>query len=75
MTGSNIKLDKPEKFDGGTTKLANWMFNVQQFCEVARVTQTTEIVKMAVMLLTGMALMWWRSVANENWARLGICTW
>ena len=55
--------------------MANWTFNVQQFCEVAGVTQTTEIVKMAVMLLMGKALMWWRSVANENWARLGICTW
>ena len=73
--GSNIKLDKPEKFDGDAAKLANWTFNVQQFCEVAGVTQTMEIVKMAVTLLTGKALMWLRSVANENWARLGICTW
>ena len=29
LTGSNIKLDKPEKFDGDATKLANWTFNVQ----------------------------------------------
>ena len=29
LTGLNIKLDKPEKFDGDATKLANWMFNVQ----------------------------------------------
>ena len=29
LTGSNIKLDKPEKFDGDTTKLTNWTFNVQ----------------------------------------------
>ena len=29
---------------------------------------------MAVTLLTGKALTWWQSVANENWARLGICT-
>ena len=34
-----------------------------------------EIVKMAVNLLTSKALTWWRSVANENWAKLGICTW
>ena len=33
--------------------MANWTFNVQQFCKVAGVTQTTEIVKMAIMLLTG----------------------
>ena len=38
-------------------------------------TAMTEIVKMAVTLLTGKALTWWRSVANKNWARLGICTW
>ena len=24
LTGSSIKLDKPEKFDGDATKLANW---------------------------------------------------
>ena len=58
LTGSNIKLDKPEKFDGDATKLANWAFNVQQFYEVARVTQTMKIVKMAVMLLMGKALTW-----------------
>ena len=75
LTGSNIKLDKPEKFDGDATKLANWTFNVQQFCEVAGVMQPTKIVKMAVTLLTGKALTWWRSVANENWASLGVCTW
>ena len=75
LTGSNIKLEKPEKFDGDAQKLANWTFNIQQFCEVAGVTQPTEIVKMAVTLLTGKALTWWRSVANENWARLGICGW
>ena len=75
LMGSNIKLDKPEKFDGDATKLANWTFNIQQFCKVAGVMQPTEIVKMAVTLLTGKALTWWQSVANENWARLGVCTW
>ena len=34
-----------------------------------------EIVKMAVTLLTGKALTWWRLVDNKNWVRLGICTW
>ena len=29
LTGSNIKLEKPEKFDGDAQKLANWTFNVQ----------------------------------------------
>ena len=56
LTGSNIKLDKPEKFDGDATKLAKWTFYIQQFCKVARVMQPTEIVKMAVTLLTGKAL-------------------
>ena len=35
---SNIKLEKPDKFDGDGQKLANWVFNVHQFCEVAGVT-------------------------------------
>ena len=50
------------------------MFNAQQFCEVAGVMQMTKVVKMAVTLLTGKALTWCRSVANENWAKLRICT-
>ena len=29
LTGLNIKLEKPEKFDGDAQKLANWTFNVQ----------------------------------------------
>ena len=74
LTSSNIKFEKPEKYDGDAQKLANWTFNVQQFCKVAGVMQTMEIVKMAVTLLMGKALTWWRSVANENWAKLGICT-
>ena len=36
--GSNIKLEKQEKYDGDAQKLANWMFNVQQFCEAAGMT-------------------------------------
>ena len=65
---SNIKLEKPDKFDGDRQKLANWMFNVHQFCKVAGVTSSKKIVKMAVMLLTGKALSWWCSVAAEGWA-------
>ena len=75
LTGSNIKLEKPEKFDGDAQKLANWTFNIQKFCKVAGAMQPTKIVKMAVTLLMRKALTWWRSVANENLARLGICTW
>ena len=29
LTGSNIKLEKPEKFDGNAQKLENWTSNVQ----------------------------------------------
>ena len=28
LTGSNIKLEKPEKYDGDAQKLVNWTFNV-----------------------------------------------
>ena len=51
------------------------MFNIKQFCEVMGVTQPTKVVKMVIMLLTGKALTWWKSLANENWAKLGVCTW
>ena len=35
LIGSNIKLEKPEKYNGDAQKLADWTFNVQQLCEVA----------------------------------------
>ena len=38
LTGSSVKLEKPGKYNGNAQKLANWMFNVQQFCEVAGMT-------------------------------------
>ena len=66
LMSSNIKVEKPEKYDGDEKKLPNWTFNVQQFCKVAGVMHTTKVVKLAVTLLTGKALTWWRSVANEN---------
>ena len=65
---SNIKLEKPDKFNRDGQKLANWKFNVHQFCEVVGVTLSEEMVKMAVTLLTGKALTWWHSVATEGWA-------
>ena len=55
LASSSIKLEKPEKYDGDAQKLANWMLNIQQFCEVAGVMQMMEIIKMAVTLLTGKA--------------------
>ena len=75
LTSSNIKLEKPDKYNRDAQKLASWTFNVQYFCKVEGMMQTTKVVKMAVMLLTGKALAWWRAVANENWAKLGLCTW
>ena len=35
--------------------------------------QPMEVVKMDATLLTGKALIWWRLVANEDWAKLGVC--
>ena len=73
LTSSSIELEKPEKYDGDAQKVGNWTFKVQQFCEVAGVTQMIEVVKMAATLLTGKALTWRRSVVNEKWAKLGVC--
>ena len=42
MASSNIRLEKPEKYDGTTSKLSNWTFNVHQFCMVAGVTKLEE---------------------------------
>ena len=75
LAASRLKLDKPERFDGNPASLSNWLFMVKQFCHVAGVTIPAEMVKVAVTLLTGKALTWWRAVSDEGWAELGICQW
>ena len=72
---AQLKLDKPAKFEGDSKELANWLFNLEQYCLVCGVTDVTEQVKVAVTFLAGRALTWWRAVACESWAMLGICSW
>ena len=45
------------------------------YADVLGVGVSTEIVKLAVTLLAGKALTWWRSVSMKSWAILGVCTW
>ena len=75
LAASRLKLDKPEKFDGTPSQLSNWLFMVKQFCTVAGVTVSQDIVKVAVTLLAGKALTWWRAVSDEPWAALDTCYW
>ena len=75
IAASRLKLDKPDKFDGHPAALSNWLFNVKQFCEVSGVTVSEEQVKVAVTLLSGKALTWWRAASLASWATLGLCSW
>ena len=74
-TAASLKLDKPAKFEGDSKELANWLFNLEQYCLVCGITDVTEQVKVAMTFLAGRALTWWRAVACESWAMLGICSW
>lgn len=56
-------------------KLLNFLFEVEQFCKVLNIDMQYESVKLAMTMLTSKALTWWRSVASEQWATLGICDW
>ena len=48
---------------------------MHQFCLVSGVTDGAEMVKVAVKLLGGCALIWWHAVSSEGWATLGLCDW
>ena len=72
---AQLKLDKPEKYEGDARELQNWLFNLSQYCTACRVIDDREQVKVAVTFLAGQALMWWRAVSIEPWATLGSCTW
>ena len=45
---------------------------MDQFCELLGITASAKIAKMANSLLDNKALMWWRSVPAELWAKLGV---
>ena len=72
---AQLKLDKPEKYEGDARELQNWLFNLLQYCTVCGVIDDREQVKVAVTFLAGRALTWWRAVSIEPWATLGNCTW
>ena len=55
--------------------MSNFLFSVRTYAEVVGISSSTEWVKLAITLLTGKTLTWWRSVAQENWAMLGVCDW
>ena len=48
---------------------------MHQFGLILGVTDGTEMVKVAITLLGGRALTWWRAVSSEGWATLGHCDW
>ena len=54
----------PSKFDGHPAKLANWLFEVKQFLELAGFTSENAKAKYVVSLLEGKALTWWRSFSQ-----------
>ena len=41
-TAAQLKLDKPAKFEGNSKELANWLFNLEQYCMVCGVTDVKE---------------------------------
>ena len=60
---SKIKLEKSEPFTGITSKLQNILFSVKLYYGVCGITSSTEMVKLAVILLMEKALTWWRLVS------------
>ena len=75
LAASKVKLSPPTSFDGNPKNLSNFLFSVRTYAGVLGISMETEQVKLAVTLLEGRALTWWRSVASEAWATLGVCDW
>ena len=72
---NKIKVSPPPNSDGTGAKLHNWLFLVNQYCEILGVTIPTDQVKYAVSLLTGKALTWWRSKSTNRMFKLGVLDW
>jgi hypothetical protein len=58
----NLKVNLPDTYDGDTSKLGDWLFQVKNYVILVRVP-TEHHVNFAVSLLRGTALSWWRLVA------------
>ena len=65
----------PEKFSGDAKALSYFLFTISLYADVIGISNAMEKIKLAVILLSGQALTWWRSVSMEAWATLGYCDW
>ena len=65
----------PSNFDGNPKLLSNFLFQVKTYAEVVGISAESEWVKLAITLLSGRSLIWWRSVSHEYWETLGRCDW
>ena len=72
MAASKVKFTSPDPFKGDHKLLRTWLFHMNEYTELCRITILAEKVKMAVLGLEGGALTWWESVQTEPWAVLGV---
>ena len=75
MAASRVNFTSPDPFKGDHKLLRTWLFHMNKYTELCRITISAEKVKIAVLGLDGSALTWWESVQTEPWAVLGLLDW
>jgi hypothetical protein len=58
----SIKVTLPETYDGDTTKLGDWLFQVKNYVALVKIPVENQV-NFLVALLRGTALSWWRLVS------------
>lgn len=61
---SPIKVTLPDTYDGDSTKLGDWLFQVKNYIALVRIPAQHQV-NFAVALLRGSALSWWRIFALD----------
>src|SRR5581483_9664686 len=65
ILNSNLKLPQPETFVGNTTKVTNWLLQMELYFDAIEPSDQQRV-KYAAMLLKDNALVWWMAMKQEN---------
>jgi hypothetical protein len=64
-SGHPIKVTLPDTYDGESTKLGDWLFQVKNYIVLVKIPEHQQV-NFAVTLLRGSALSWWRIAALDH---------
>jgi len=63
---ADIKLPSPDKYDGKSIRIQNWLFQMNAYFRAARIQEDQDKINAAGLCLTGHAQIWWMKLYEEE---------